>query len=76
VLVIGHIELNGNKGKAMRAKYVCKFCACDDKEKFTIGAFYECKKCRAARSKDINFLQYFSALQKQKLSNVYWKPRF
>ena len=61
------------RGKKKREKYVCKFCLCDDREKFTPGAFYECKKCRAERSKDINFEKFSAAMRNQKLAAIHWK---
>ena len=75
MLVIGHIKLNGNvmRGKKKKEKYVCKFCLCADRKKFTPGTFYECRSCRAKRSKDINFSQFSAAMRNQKLAYKYWK---
>ncbi len=68
--------MNSKKEKALkRKKYVCKFCECDDIEQFTTGVFYECRKCRAEKSRDVNFEQYSAALKKQKLSKVHWIAR-
>jgi len=69
--------VNSKKRKRIpnREKYVCKFCQCNDRERFTTGSFYECRKCRAERSKDIHFEQYSAALKRQQLSIVHWKAR-
>ena len=56
------------RGKKKKEKYVCKFCLCDDREKFTPGTLYECRSCRAKRSKDINFSQFSDAMRNQKLA--------
>ena len=61
------------RGKKKREKYVCKFCFCDDKAQFTPGTLYECRSCRAERSKDINFDQFSAAMRNQKLATIHWK---
>ena len=75
MLVIGRIELNGNvmRGKKKKEKYVCKFCLCNDRENFTPGTLYECRSCRAKRSKDVNFEKFSAAMRNQKLADKYWK---
>lgn len=54
-------------------KYVCDFCQCADRESFTTGCFYECRKCRALRSRDINHLEFFKVMERQTLFDTYWK---
>ena len=61
------------RGKKKKEKYVSKFCLCVDREKFTPGTLYECRSCRAKRSKDINFSQFSAAMRNQKLAYKYWK---
>ena len=53
------------RGKKKKEKYVCKFCLCDDRENFTPGTLYECRSCRAKRSKDVNFEKFSAAMRNQ-----------
>ena len=39
----------------MRTHYECKFCGTKERDQFTRRCYYECRKCRAERSKDIHF---------------------
>lgn len=57
----------------MKEHYICKFCGINERDQFTRRCYYECRKCRAARSKDVHFERHTEALKNQTLARIYWK---
>ena len=56
-----------------RKHYVCQFCGIEGQEHFTHRTYYECRSCRAERSKDIHWREFIDAMERQKLAQKFWK---
>lgn len=59
--------------RSTRKHFVCQWCGIEGKEHFTERTYYECRPCRAERSKDVHWQEFVHAMERQKLAQKFWK---